>query len=141
MVQGRRRDGTRGDFGQERGNGVPRRGKMVYMARNTKDGKVYIGQTRNLDRRKRVHKTRARQGEPGPFFDAIREFGFDSFEWLILSDAMEPNEMSRHEHEFIRAFNADDPRYGYNVNLPRFEVTEKEAGEAVALAFSTVFGA
>jgi hypothetical protein len=53
---------------------------MIYLARNLKNGKVYIGQTLKLGRRKTAHKVRASRGGVGLFYDAIREHGFDAFE-------------------------------------------------------------
>lgn len=43
--------------------------------------------------------------------------------------------MNRREHELIVVLKANDQRCGYNTNLPRYTVTDEEAGRAVVRAF------
>ena len=109
---------------------------MVYAARNKVDGKVYVGQTRNLEKRKSRHKSRAQRDERGAFYGAIREHGFQAFEWAVLSDTSDQNEMNRQEHESILKFKANNPQYGYNKNLPWFTVSQEEVNEAMAAALA-----
>jgi group I intron endonuclease len=109
---------------------------FIYKARNKHDGKVYIGQTDNFQQRKKNHKT-ARESRK--LTDAIREVGLDSFEWFILSEVPKGNLANRLEHTFIQDFRANDPRLGYNTNLPQFTVTDKETDEAIQQTFETLF--
>jgi hypothetical protein len=115
--------------------------QMVYMALNTADGKYYVGQTRNLDNRKKVHKTRAKSGFTGLLYDAIREHGFDAFEWFVLLDVTEQEEMDKWEFLFIQAFKAYDPRCGYNHNCGRTQpiITDAQASQASIAAFEAAF--
>jgi GIY-YIG catalytic domain len=115
---------------------------MIYMACNKKDGKYYIGQTnQSLSRRTVQHGQHARLGTTSRFFDAIRKDGFDTFEWFMVDAVTDKNGMNQREHELIRAFKADDPRCGYNANLPRFTVTDEQASDAAATAFNLAFAA
>jgi group I intron endonuclease len=107
---------------------------MIYMARNTKNEKVYIGQTLNLTKRKAHH----RKSMKSALYEAVQEHGFEAFEWTVLSEATDKNEMNRQEHEFIRQFKANDPKHGYNTNLPRFAVTQEEVDRAVAATFAAL---
>ncbi len=108
---------------------------MIYMALNTVNCKYYIGRASDLERRKKNHKTRAANGHVGLFYDAIREHGFDAFEWFVLSSET----TSRRESEIIRSFKADDSHHGYNVNQPRFLVTDQDASQATDAAFNAAF--
>lgn len=58
---------------------------MIYMAYNAVNGKYYVGQTLNLAKRKCAHKMKARLGAPGLLNAAIREHGFEAFQWFVLS--------------------------------------------------------
>jgi hypothetical protein len=71
----------------------------------------------------------------------MRRDGIDSFEWFIVDRVTDRNAMNQREHELIRALKADDPRCGYNTNLPRFAVTDEQASEAAEMAFSRAFAA
>lgn len=57
--------------------------KCIYKATNLTDGKVYIGQTNNLDRRIREHRSHAVK-DGGSFHEAIRKFGLENFKFDIL---------------------------------------------------------
>ena len=57
--------------------------KCIYRATNKIDGKVYIGQTNNLERRIREHRSHAKK-DGGAFHDEIRRTGFQNFTFDIL---------------------------------------------------------
>ena len=56
----------------------------IYRYRNKVNSKVYIGQTINLDRRKREHINDANRGSTLAFHSAIRKYGIDNFEFEVL---------------------------------------------------------
>lgn len=64
----------------------------VYMATNTVNGKKYIGATAiGFDARKRRHLDRAGRDRACPrFYDAIKKYGADVFEWKILKEFDSP---------------------------------------------------
>ena len=82
------------------------------------DGKVYIGQTRNPEKRKREHI----DPKIGPvntgFWEAYQRFG--TFEYEVLREIESDNEdelidlLNRWESGYIYQYKADNPEYGYN---------------------------
>ena len=82
------------------------------------DGKVYIGQTRNPEKRKREHI----DPKTGPvntgFGEAYQRFG--TFEYEVIREIESDNEdelidlLNRWESGYIYQYKADNPEYGYN---------------------------
>ena len=63
------------------------RPSIVYMARNTKNGNLYIGVTRrSVEQRRKKHLGEAARGTPGRFYNAIRKHGPSSFEFTLLKE-------------------------------------------------------
>ena len=57
--------------------------KCIYKAMNLIDGKIYIGQTNNLERRIREHRSHVLK-DGGAFHDEIRKVGIENFRFDIL---------------------------------------------------------
>lgn len=76
--------------------------KCIYKATNLIDGKIYIGQTNNLERRIREHRSHVVK-DGGPFHDAIRQFGFHNFRFDILEWCNSENSDER-ERFYIAKF-------------------------------------
>ena len=82
------------------------------------DGKVYIGQTRNPEKRKREHI----DPKTGPvntgFWEAYQRFG--TFEYEVIREIESDNEdelidlLNRWESGYIYQYKSDNPAYGYN---------------------------
>lgn len=82
------------------------------------DGKVYIGQTRNPEKRKREHI----DPKTGPvntgFWEAYQRFG--TYEYKVIREIESDNEdelidlLNRWESGYIYQYKADNPEYGYN---------------------------
>ena len=49
------------------------------------------------------------------FYSAIKHYGWDGFEHIILSEGLEKEEAERAEAETIAQFNATDAKCGYNI--------------------------
>ena len=112
----------------------------IYCYTNKVNGKKYIGQSNNPERRKREHKSRALIGTNSdynmPFYSAIRKYGWESFSFEILLETNNPNE---DEVRLIKEY--DTINNGYNVQLGgqenRFylrKLTEEEAAEVRKLS-------
>lgn len=94
----------------------------VYMLRNTINGKVYIGQSKDIHKRLRQYRWVAKStmdyGEcKRPITLAIREYGEENFTFSILAAGEIYRDLDKRcqtEAEFIRMYHADDPAYGYN---------------------------
>ena len=56
---------------------------VIYNGYLEKNRKPYIGQAINLERRKKDHKARAKEGSTG-FHGAIFKHGWDAFAWEVL---------------------------------------------------------
>ena len=90
---------------------------IVYKATNMQNGKAYIGITsHSLEIRKSIHKSQALSGfSNSPFHQAIREYGFNSFNWEIIDNTNIGEELAEKERYWIEYYKTDDPAYGYNV--------------------------
>jgi group I intron endonuclease len=92
----------------------------VYLATNRINGKCYVGQTINFDKRKKAHKDTAYNGKGWLFHNAIRKYGFDAFNWELLycREMLCPEKdkasMDRCEKYYIKTLNTMAPN-GYNL--------------------------
>ena len=95
----------------------------IYCYVNKTNGKKYIGQTNNLERRKKQHiqdSIHCFQGHEIsyelPFHRAIRKYGIDNFEYNILEiiDTENWDEVNKLESYYIRKENTMAPN-GYNL--------------------------
>lgn len=87
------------------------------------DGKVYIGQTINEKARKRIHKFLGKEANC-VFNIAIREIGFENFEYTILYKSEYIIDVDRLkkklkelEQQYIQEYKSYDPEFGYNATL------------------------
>lgn len=88
---------------------------IVYLARNTVNGKGYVGQTtKGLESRKQGHYREAK-GYPGPPFPcAIREHGIDVFAWQVLTECHSQKDLDTAERMYIAVLRTKRDN-GYNV--------------------------
>jgi group I intron endonuclease len=74
---------------------------IVYKAENKINGKVYIGITgKSLHKRIISHKSRAKFGN-NYFHNAIRKYGVDKFEWSVLCECSNRQELNKMERVYI----------------------------------------
>lgn len=90
----------------------------VYAIRCEKNGKVYIGISKDPETRLQFHlielkggRKRLKNPEWQKDFD---EFGMDSFKAYILETDVAWDDRRDREHHWIKAYRAADPRFGYN---------------------------
>lgn len=90
---------------------------IIYMAINKDTSDVYIGQTRKtLEERKLGHKSDAlRKKTKYRFSNAIRKYGFDSFEWHIIRKCRSKGELDSEEKNAISAWRSIQKRVGRSV--------------------------
>lgn len=80
---------------------------IVYLAKNKKNGEVYIGATsKTLEERKNDHIGKTNTGVGGYFQDAIGTYGPDAFEWEQIDTANNLNELALKEKEYIIKYNS-----------------------------------
>ena len=56
----------------------------IYKATNKINGKSYIGFDSAWPKRMNRHLENANYNREGKFYDAIRKYGWDKFQWQIL---------------------------------------------------------
>lgn len=89
---------------------------IVYKATNKINGKIYIGKTiRKLSHAKARHFNRAKLGFDTYFYNAIRKYGFDSFEWEVIYNGTSDIDICNKEVELIKYFNSRSQDIGYNM--------------------------
>lgn len=88
---------------------------IIYLYRNKINNKVYIGQTSETIER----RARGGHGYKGCpyFYHAIEEYGWNNFEPFILESDLESKEADVREQFWIKAFDATNPKKGYNLSL------------------------
>lgn len=87
---------------------------IVYKATNKINGKCYIGQTRHsLEHRKNTHLRYARKGIDTHFYQAIRKYGEENFEWEIICSTNNKKHLNELETFYINYY--DSIKHGYNM--------------------------
>lgn len=88
----------------------------IYRAKNTVNGMCYVGKTENtLAQRKVEHKCEVGRGAKSLLHRALREYGWDAFEWDILTERDDAKELILCEIGLISILQTKDP-HGYNMS-------------------------
>lgn len=84
----------------------------IYQITNLINGKIYIGQTNNIQKRWANHRC---NNDPDMVIArALRKYGIDNFKFEVLLRGLTPDEANQKEIELIKEKNSLVP-YGYNV--------------------------
>lgn len=84
---------------------------IIYKHKNKINGKVYIGQTNNIETRwKPISYKRSPR-----FYRAIQKYGWENFTHEILSEIEDQNEADNQEISLIEYFDSTNPENGYNI--------------------------
>lgn len=90
----------------------------IYLIENLVNGKVYIGQSINIGSRWKSHirasKSKKSNGYNYYIHKAFRKYGINNFKLVILEEC-EKEYLNEKEMFWIRVFNSEDSRYGYNL--------------------------
>lgn len=87
---------------------------IIYRAINKVNGKCYVGQTRHsLEERRTRHLHCAEEGVETHFYQAIRKYGSENFEWEIICSAKDKQTLNELETYYITKF--DSIKNGYNM--------------------------
>lgn len=92
---------------------------ILYMHKNKINGKIYIGITNNIKQRWRgsgsQYKPHKNRNQNIRFWNAIKKYGFDNFEHIILKENLTFDEAINLEIEYIEKFKSREKEYGYNI--------------------------
>lgn len=88
----------------------------IYKIINNINGKVYIGQSKDIQRRWTTHKNRAfvlNKEYNKYLYRAFRKYGLDAFSFEVLEEC-QVDELDEKENQYIRQFHSCVDTYGYN---------------------------
>ena len=89
---------------------------FVYCYHNTVNDKVYIGKTVNIAARKNRHRRNAFvDNYQLPFYNALRKYGEDKFEFFVLDRFHVEWVVLEMEQFYIKLFTSTDRKFGYNI--------------------------
>jgi len=86
------------------------------MARNKVNGKCYVGKTKGSMKERKIGHYRdcIRANHYSAFYNALRKYGPDFFEWSVLDECDDLKVLNALERLFIRRLNTRSPN-GYNL--------------------------
>lgn len=87
----------------------------IYKIENNINHKIYIGQSKNIERRWKDHRSRIyyEANNNLPLYRAFRKYGIDNFSFKVVEQCLS-EELDKKEKEYIQKFNSIAPN-GYNV--------------------------
>lgn len=111
----------------------------IYKITNKINGKIYIGQSKNIYSRWKRHIYYAKQCKY-PIQKAIIKYGKENFEFAIICEC-EEEELNEKEMYYIKLFNSDDRKIGYNLTIGgnTFSYTGKSRNYKAKLSDSQVY--
>lgn len=86
----------------------------VYIHINKTNRKVYIGITCQKPEYRWGAKGQGYKDSP-KFYNAIKKYGWDNFEHIILKENLSQQEASQLEQVFIKQYNSTNDNFGYNM--------------------------
>lgn len=84
----------------------------VYIHKNTVNGKIYVGITRQTPSRRWRNGAGYYQNQH--FTRAINKYGWEAFEHIIYADSLEKDDACKVEKELISLFKSNEEEHGYN---------------------------
>jgi len=88
----------------------------VYKIINKINGKLYIGQTNNLESRWLKHCSMSRViNYNHPLYNSIRKYGLDNFMYEIIDQFDNLDECNKSEELWIQNLRTQDRNFGYNI--------------------------
>lgn len=89
----------------------------IYKIINCIDGKVYIGQSINIENRFIVHISNINNNKNSILYNTIRKYGIENFEFIIIEEIVDVNKLDERETYWIGHYKSNDRNYGYNIRL------------------------
>lgn len=85
----------------------------IYAHINKINGKIYIGQTKQNLKQRWGSDGRRYKGQI--FYDAIKKYGWDNFEHILILDNLTQEQANHYEKIFIKEYNTTNKNFGYNI--------------------------
>ena len=95
----------------------------IYKITNLINGKVYIGQSVQIEKRWQNHKCAAKK-EEGHLYKAMRKYGLENFKFEVIEECQK-QELNDREVFWISYYNSIDPDKGYNLTKGGDSIAEK----------------
>ena len=90
----------------------------IYKITNQINGKVYIGQSVNIEQRWKAHRSRPFNPKApqysSPLYKAIRKYGLINFTFEVIEECKQ-DVLNEKEEYYIALYSANDKNYGYNL--------------------------
>lgn len=90
----------------------------IYKITNQVNGKVYIGQSVDIQRRWKEHRIRPFNSNSEqyncPLYRSIRKYGIENFNFIVLEECS-INDLNEKEQFYIKKYNSINRDYGYNL--------------------------
>lgn len=107
----------------------------IYKIRNCLNGKVYIGQSTNIKSRFKNHKAASSSSIHHPLYNAIRCYGIQNFEFIILEEVQNILLLDVKEQYWMDYYKSYDRLFGYNIEsgargCRRSEETKQKIGNS-----------
>ncbi len=110
----------------------------IYKIQNKINGKIYIGQSVNIDKRFRKHKSVYKNPKfkhyHYPLYQDMRKYGLDNFSFEVVEECLE-EELNEKEIQYIKYFQSFD--FGYNQNagghcaINRIKLTKQDIANII----------
>lgn len=101
----------------------------IYAHKNKINGKIYIGQTKQEPEKR--WKNGAGYKNCTLFYEAIKKYGWNNFEHIILEQKeMSQEEANNKEDFYIKLYNSKNINFGYNINDGGYKTISPKAEPA-----------
>lgn len=125
----------------EQKSAITKKEKIIYLAKNKNNGKIYIGQT-SRDLKIRIADHVKPSSSCLAFSNAIKKYGKNNFEWSVLDVCSDQKELNDKEIYYISKYNSNNKKIGYNIksggnhggNLPediKLKISRSKGGKSI----------
>lgn len=98
----------------------------IYKITDQINGKIYIGQSNDIERRWSEHRKKSKTGTT-QLYQAMQEHGLENFKFEIIEECL-LEELNNKEQYYINYFNSAYEGYNMNnVDRPQYTITEEIA--------------
>lgn len=90
----------------------------IYCIENKVDNKKYVGSSKNITRRLKYHHKsllKSNKHWNGHLQSAWNKYGSENFEFYVLEEVIEENNLTDREQHWMDLYNVCDREFGYNL--------------------------